>query len=391
MSEVFIYSVVFFLYFCSRIGTIMINYIIILQILFAGLLSFILVFISIPTILKVSHSKNLFDEPGKRRVHKQRVPTLGGLAIFFGILFTYTIYLDWFDYRPIPYLVPALLVIFSIGIKDDILVTAPIMKLSGQLIAAFIIVGFGDFRITDFHGFFGLKPDYFISISFTILFVVFIVNGFNLIDGVDGLAAITGIIVSAGFGFWFFINGEYLIPTLSVILIGALLAFIYFNVFSSTQKIFMGDTGSLLIGFILAIIAIRFMEFNAPQNRSSLLFGMTSAPAVAMGILIIPIMDTIRVFFLRISKGQSPFAADKAHIHHRLLTLGFSHIQIALILGGVNLIFILLSYGLKDLGMLKLLIVNFVLGAFVFQLPSFAIRYRRKKMLKAKKTPPIIL
>lgn len=369
----------------------MIDYIIILQILFAGLLSFILVFISIPTILKVSHSKNLFDEPGKRRVHKQRVPTLGGLAIFFGILFTYTIYLDWFDYRPIPYLVPALLVIFSIGIKDDILVTAPIMKLLGQLIAAFIIVGFGDFRITDFHGFFGLKPDYFISISFTILFVVFIVNGFNLIDGVDGLAAITGIIASAGFGFWFFINGEYLIPTLSVILIGSLLAFMYFNVFSSTQKIFMGDTGSLLIGFILAIIAIRFMEFNAPQNRSSLLLGMTSAPAVAMGILIIPIMDTIRVFFLRISKGQSPFAADKAHIHHRLLTLGFSHIQIALILGGVNLIFIVLSYGLKDLGMLKLLIVNFVLGAFVFQLPSFAIRYRRKKMLKAKKTPPILL
>ena len=368
----------------------MINYIIILQIIFAGLLSFILVFISIPTILKVSHSKNLFDEPGKRRVHKQRVPTLGGLAIFFGILFTYTIYLDWFDYRPIPFLVPALLVIFSIGIKDDILVTAPIMKLLGQLMAAFIIVGFGDFRITDFHGFFGLKPDYFISISFTILFVVFIVNGFNLIDGVDGLAAITGIIASTGFGFWFFINGEYLIPTFSAIMIGALLAFIYFNVFSSTQKIFMGDTGSLLIGFILAIIAIRFMEFNVPQSRSSLLFSMNSAPAVAMGILIIPIMDTIRVFFLRLSKGQSPFTADKAHIHHRLLTLGFNHIQIALILGGVNLGFILLSYGLKDLGMLKLLIVNFVLGAFVFQLPSFAIWYKRKKMLKAKKTPPFI-
>jgi len=362
----------------------MIDYIIVLQLLFAGLLSFVLVFISIPTILKVSHSKNLFDEPGKRSVHKQKIPTLGGLAIFFGIVFTYTIFLDWFDYPSIPFLVPSLLVIFSIGIKDDILVTAPIMKLLGQLMAAFIIVGFGDLRITDFHGFFGLQPDYFISISFTILLIVFIVNGFNLIDGVDGLAAITGIITITGFAFWFFINGEYLVPTIASIMVGSLLAFIYFNVFSKSQKIFMGDTGSLLIGFILSVVAIRFMEFNAGGVRSSHLHSMTSAPAVAMGILVIPIMDTIRVFFLRISKGQSPFAADKTHIHHRLLTLGFSHIQIALLLGFINIVFIVLSYVLKDLGMLKLLLINIILGAFVFQIPSVAIRYRKRKMLKDK-------
>lgn len=362
----------------------MVNYSIILQIIFAGLMSFILVFISIPTILKVSHSKNLFDEPGKRRVHKQKVPTLGGLGIFFGIIFTYTVFIDWFNYQPIPFFLPALLIIFSIGIKDDILVTAPIMKLLGQLIAAFIIVGFGDFRITDFHGFFGLRPDYFISISFTIILLVFLVNGFNLIDGVDGLAAITGIITATGFAVWFFINGSYLMPILSSILVGALLAFLYFNVFSKTQKIFMGDTGSLVVGFVLAIMAINFMEFNANDERSTLLFSMTSAPAVAMGILIIPIMDTIRVFFLRISKGQSPFAADKAHIHHRLLTLGFSHFQIALILGGINIFFIALSYSLKDLGMLKLLIINFILGTLIFQLPSAAINYRKRKLIKNK-------
>jgi UDP-N-acetylmuramyl pentapeptide phosphotransferase/UDP-N-acetylglucosamine-1-phosphate transferase len=312
------------------------------------------------------------------------VPTLGGLGIFIGILFTYSIYLDWFNYRPIPFLIPAILVIFSIGIKDDILVTAPIMKLLGQLIAAFIIVGFGDLRITDFHGFFALQPDYFISILFTIVLLVFIINGFNLIDGVDGLAAITGIITATGFAVWFFINGDYLIPILSSILVGALIAFLYYNVFSHTQKIFMGDTGSLVIGFILGVMAIRFMEFNATAIRPTLIFSMTSAPAVAMGILIIPIMDTIRVFFLRISKGQSPFAADKAHIHHRLLTLGFTHLQIALILGGINIAFIILSYSLMNLGMLKLLIINFILGALVFQLPSAAINYRKKRLLKEK-------
>ncbi|TCO09351.1 glycosyltransferase family 4 protein [Natronoflexus pectinivorans] len=366
------------------------NYTIILQILSAGLLSFILVFISIPTILKVSYSKNLFDVPNRRRVHKENVPTLGGLAIFFGIIFTYLFYLDWFDHRTIPFLIPALLIVFSIGIKDDIMVTAPIMKLLGQLLAAFIIVGFGDLRITDFHGFFGLQPDYFVSMSFTIVFVVFIINGFNLIDGVDGLAAVTGIISTAAFSFWFFINGDHAMPVLGAILIGSLLAFLYFNVFSRTQKIFMGDTGSLLIGFIVSVFAIRFMEYNAESVRPALTYTMTSAPAVALGILIVPIVDTIRVFFFRISKGQSPFVADKRHIHHRMLTLGFSHIQIAILLGSVNLIFIFLSYILRDFGMLKLLILNLVLGFLIFQVPSFAIGRRRKKMLRSKNRHKIV-
>lgn len=362
----------------------MINYDILLQILFAGLVSFVLVFASIPTILKVSHSKNLFDEPGKRRVHKQRVPTLGGLGIFIGIIFTYSIYLDWFDYRAIPFLIPSMLIVFSIGIKDDILVTAPIMKLLGQLLAAFIIVGFGDLRITDFHGFFGLRPDYFVSMSFSILFVVFIVNGFNLIDGVDGLAAITGIIVTIGFSFWFLINGDATMPVLGAILIGALIAFLYFNVVSKTQKIFMGDTGSLLIGFIVSVFAIRFMEYNVDSLRPALNHTMISAPAVALGILIIPVIDTIRVFFLRLAKGQSPFAADKAHIHHRMLTLGFSHIQIALLIGLLNVCFIVLSYLLRDFGTIRLMILNLMLGIAVFQLPSLAIRLRKKRMLKDK-------
>jgi len=357
-----------------------VNYNVIFQIVLGGMASFILVFMSIPTILKVAYSKNLFDEPGKRRVHKDRVPTLGGLAIFFGILFTYSFYLDWFDYRAIPYLIPALLIIFSIGIKDDILVTAPIMKLLGQVVAALIIVGFGDLRITDFHGFFGLHPDYFVSLSFSLLFLVFIVNGFNLIDGVDGLAAITGIIVIIGFSFWFYINGEVVLPVLGAIVAGSLLAFLYFNVFSKSQKIFMGDTGSLLIGFIVAVFAIRFMEFNLEALRPALNYTMSSAPAVALGILIIPVIDTVRVFFLRLSKGHSPFAADKTHIHHRLLTLGFSHIQIALLLGTINIAFIVFSFWLKDLGTIKLFVLNLVLGLFVFQLPSFAIGYRLRKM-----------
>jgi UDP-N-acetylmuramyl pentapeptide phosphotransferase/UDP-N-acetylglucosamine-1-phosphate transferase len=142
----------------------------------------------------------------------------------------------------------------------------------------------------------------------------------------------------------------------------------------------MGDTGSMLIGFILATLALRFMEANAPAVRDCLNFQMISAPSVVVGILIVPVIDTLRVFFLRLSKGNSPFVADKNHIHHRLLTLGCSHIQIALILAGVNILFITFNFLLKDLGMLKLMGLNLVSGFIIFYIPALLIRYKAKKM-----------
>jgi UDP-N-acetylmuramyl pentapeptide phosphotransferase/UDP-N-acetylglucosamine-1-phosphate transferase len=360
-------------------------YIIKLLIPITFLLSFLIVFFSIPTILRVAHSKNLFDEPNKRNVHKTRIPTLGGLAIFIGFLFTYSLFIDIFEFTQIPFLIPALLIMFGIGIKDDILITAPMVKLLGQIVAAFIIVGLGDIRITDFQGFFGIQPSYLGSVLFSMLFIIFIMNGYNLIDGVDGLAAITGIITIFSFSFWFFLNGSFHIPILCATLTGGLFAFIYFNVFSKRQKIFMGDTGSLLIGILLSIVAIKFIEYNRPDNQHMLTFTMKSAPSVAAGILIVPIIDTLRVFFLRLSKGLSPFTADKNHIHHRLLTLGFTHLQISSIIGGVNILFVILSYCLRNIGTLKLMIILIALGIFVAYLPSIAIYFRRVRMLKQRR------
>lgn len=358
------------------------DYTIRLLIPLASLISFIMVFMSIPTILRVAHQKNLFDEPNQRTVHRVRIPTLGGLAIFIGFLFTYSLFVDWFEFPKIPFLIPALLIVFGIGIKDDILVTAPMVKLAGQLIAAIIIVGLGDLRITDFHGFFGLQPDPLWSVLFTIVGIVFIVNGFNLIDGIDGLAAITGIISILSFSIWFYINGYFHIPVLASALVGGLLAFGYYNIFSKRQKIFMGDTGSLLLGFILAVVAIKFSEFNRPDNQADLIYTMNSAPAVALAILIVPIVDTLRVFFLRISRGDSPFTADKNHIHHRMLTLGFTHLQISLIIGGVNIAFVILAFVLRNLGMLKLSILIVTLGLAVANIPSVALFYKRRHLIR---------
>jgi UDP-GlcNAc:undecaprenyl-phosphate/decaprenyl-phosphate GlcNAc-1-phosphate transferase len=347
-------------------------------------LSFLLVFFSIPTILRVAHYKNLFDEPNKRSIHKTRVPTLGGLAIFIGFTFTYSLFIDLFAFTQIKFLLPALIIMFGIGIKDDILVTAPMVKLLGQLVAALIIVWLGGIRITDFQGFFGIQPSEFGSIVFTVVFVIFIVNGYNLIDGVDGLAAITGIITVLAFAVWFYINGSYHIPILCSTLAGGLAAFIYFNVFSKRQKIFMGDTGSLLIGLLLAVVAIKFIEFNKPSNHYLLDYTMTSAPSVAAGILAVPIIDTLRVFFLRLSKGMSPFSADKNHIHHRLLTLGFNHIQTSVIIGGINVLFVVLAYNLRNVGTLKLMVILAILGLVVANIPSFAIHLKRKRMMKSR-------
>ena len=186
------------------------------------------------------------------------------------------------------------------------------------------------------------------------------------------------------FLYGFFINGSYHIPVFSAALIGALLGFFYFNVFSKTQKIFMGDTGSLLLGFLLAVVAVKFCEFNKPENAEHLKYSMNSAPAVAIGILIVPIIDTLRIFVYRISKGNSPFTADKNHIHHRMLTLGFTHLQISLIIGLVNIFFVIFSYSLRNLGVVKLTFINLALGLAFSYIPAFFIYRKKKKMIKNK-------
>ncbi len=351
---------------------------------FAGILSFFIVFLSIPTILRVSEVKNLFDEPNKRKVHKKRIPTLGGLALFLGFVFTYTLITEWFGFTPIPYLVPTLIVIFAIGIKDDIMVTAPMVKLIGQVLAAFIIIGWGDLRITSLHGFLGLELNYSFSFMITLLLFVFILNGLNLIDGIDGLASFTSVIAVTSFGFWFYINNSFHMPVFAGALIGALIGFIYFNVFSKKQKIFMGDTGSLILGFLIAIFAVKFCEFNKPENASILKYSMNSAPAVAIGILIVPIIDTTRIFVYRISRGKSPFTADKNHIHHRMLTLGFTHLQTSLIIGGINILFVIMSYSLRNLGVIWLTVINLSLGLFCSYIPGFFIKRKKKKRLASR-------
>jgi UDP-N-acetylmuramyl pentapeptide phosphotransferase/UDP-N-acetylglucosamine-1-phosphate transferase len=238
------------------------------------------------------------------------------------------------------------------GVKDDILIIDPLKKFAGQIFAIVLVAFFADIRITNLYGLFNIEQlPYIVSLLLTFFVYIVIINSFNLIDGIDGLAAGTGILTSSIFGIWFWLNGNIAYTIFSFSITGSLLAFFYFNVFSKNNKLFLGDSGSLIIGLVIGVLTCRFLQPDSPGNG----FGyIQSAPAVAIGILIVPLFDTFRVFILRIIQGKSPFVADKQHLHHCLLQLGNTHLQATLILLSVNLIFIVLSYLLQGIGIVWL-------------------------------------
>ena len=153
----------------------------------------------------------------------------------------------------------------------------------------------------------------------------------NLIDGIDGLAGGIGFIASFIFGIWFFINENFALSFLSASVCGALIGFLMFN-FSKTKKIFMGDTGSLILGFLLTIFAIKYINLNQEVDESGQALAYGSAPVIAVVVLIVPIFDTLRVFLVRILNKKSPFEGDRIHLHHILIDLGLSHLMATIIL-----------------------------------------------------------
>jgi UDP-N-acetylmuramyl pentapeptide phosphotransferase/UDP-N-acetylglucosamine-1-phosphate transferase len=234
------------------------------------------------------------------------------------------------------------------GLKDDIVGLSPLIKFVAQFTSAFIVAMVANLRIADLHGIIGVNEmPYYASITLTVFFIVGIVNAFNLIDGIDGLAGSLGVIFSLLYAYMFYRAGEMGWSYLSLSLTGALIGFLFFNV--TPAKIFMGDSGSLVLGFVAAVLSIKFMGVSA---KSDIMVGTTHITSVAglvVSILIIPIFDTLRVFTLRILRNTSPFTADSNHLHHRLLFLGLSHVQATLVLAVVNVMFIVMALSLQNL------------------------------------------
>lgn len=336
----------------------------------AFILSFIITYFSIPSIIQVAKIKHLFDEPDHRKKHKRIVPTLGGLSIFAGIAISVLLFVDIQLFHELQFILVAILILFFLGIKDDIVILSPYTKFIGQFICGIIICWFGDIRITSFGGVFGISelPTEF-SIIFSILTFMVIVNSFNLIDGIDCLCGTIGFIVTAAFGAWFYKAGFFQPLILALALMGSLLAFLRFNI--TPAKIFMGDTGSLLIGLVVSVLALKFISLNhiAPTiNR------LPAAPVLAIGILIIPLYDLLRVFSVRIIRKKSPFHPDRIHVHHKLLDLGLTHMQATSILGLINILFIVFIFIFQNLGLTTLLICIFIIATILTLILSFLVK-----------------
>ena len=316
------------------------------NILLSTALAFLITYFAIPPIIKVARDKKLFDEPDERKVHKSVIPTLGGLGIFGGFIIATLMGVPIHVANELQYFLAATMVIFFLGIKDDILVLSATKKFIGQLIAAGIIIKFGGIQINNLHGFLGINEiPHLASYILTAFTIIVITNSFNLIDGVDGLAGSLGLLTSVLFGIYFYFTGEVMYSVMALSLAGSLVAFLIYNF--SPAKIFMGDTGSLLIGLLNSIFAIKFISVAAnPEGTLPLL----SAPAIAFAILIVPLFDTLRVFSLRIFNRRSPFSPDRNHIHHFLLDLGLSQRMITVICVSANIVFIGLSYVLRSQG-----------------------------------------
>ena len=226
-------------------------------------MAFCLTWFIIPSVVNISRLKNLTDKPNGRTSHFKATPTLGGIAVFVALVLSTVIFAGTYFKFELKYIISGLIVVFFIGIKDDILVIDPYKKLAGQIFAIVLIAVFAGIRITSLYGLFHIgQLPYVASILLTVFVFIVIINGFNLIDGIDGLATGIGILTSSIFGIWFLINGHMACTILSFSFVGTLTAFFYFNVFSKTNKIFLGDTGSMIIGFVMGVMACRFLQLE---------------------------------------------------------------------------------------------------------------------------------
>ncbi len=296
---------------------------------------------SIPSIVKIAEVKHIFDEPDPRKLHSSKTPTLGGLAIFASIIFTISFWIAPEDFYLMKYVLSSIIIIFFTGIKDDIVNLVAWKKLFAQTAASFIATYWGNIRLSSLYGVLGFYEIPFeASLLLSLITYLAIINSFNLIDGVNLLAASIGILVTTILGIWFYLVDLQSFSLMAFSMSGALLAFSYYN--KTPAKIFMGDTGSLLLGLIVSILIIHFIEFNRVTNDHQ--YSVKAVPVVAIGLLIIPLFDLLQVSIKRIMQKRSPFSADREHLHHKLLDLGLGHNQTVFILISFNIMIILFTY-----------------------------------------------
>ncbi len=346
------------------------------------ILSFFITFYTVPTIIKISRRKNLMDEPGSRSSHLRKIPNLGGIAMFYSLTVCASIFaFELFELYK--FLFASLVILFYIGVMDDIVIMRAYKKLFAQIIVTALMVLGSDVRIRSFFGLFGIyELSYIISVVVSMFTFIVLINAFNLIDGIDGLSGGYSVLCSAMFGISYFRLGEFNYPlvVLSAVIIGSVLAFLYYNLSNyRDNKIFMGDTGSMILGFLLAFTAICFIDVFIDKKLPDVpMYFLQSAPAVAVAILILPIVDTLNVIIIRLAKRQSLFAADKNHIHHSLLELGLTHRRSTVYILAYYLFIVSVAYYFRHINVNILLFIVLSLGFIGASIPHIILNTRNK-------------
>lgn len=356
----------------------------VIYILGAFLLSLILGSVSIPIILDFCKRKRLYDIPNERKVHKNAIPRLGGVVFFPNMLIAlamvmlmmnpllgnHTHYLNLWTFN---FLI-SLIIIYLTGLADDLIGLNAKIKFCAQIIAA-TFMPLSGLCINNLYGLFGIHELSFLpSALLTVFTMVFIMNAINMIDGIDGLAASLSFVALCGFLFCFYKEGMDIYCTLIAGVMGGLLAFLYFNMFGEhdkNRKIFMGDSGSLTLGFILSFLSVKFSSLTLhglPFYLNGLIVPVT--------LLLVPIFDTIRVIIVRTRHRLHLFKADKNHIHHKLMRAGLTQHQTLCVIISVSIAYVVINFLLiRDLTITGVLLIDIV----CFMLLHGAINLKIKK------------
>ncbi len=324
--------------------------------------SFLVTLTLMPVIIRVFKSLGLLDKPDKRKIHSVSTPSLGGIAIFSGILIGLLFSVSIAEIALEKYFLAGTILIFLLGVRDDLSSLLAHHKLVVQIFSAFLVVYLGGVKIEGFNGLFSVTsfPWYFDEI-FSVFIIVVMTNAFNLIDGIDGLAGSIALIISVFLGWAAFQSGYLIDATFAFAISGAALAFLLYNWYPS--KVFMGDTGSMVFGFMLTTLMIKFLTTPVPPS-------VILAPvATSLGLFVLPVYDTLRVFIIRFYTGKPPLSPDRNHIHHVLLKLGLNHAQSTICLVSYNVLVILFAVIFQNIGelwiMLIMTITTITIGALL--------------------------
>ena len=362
-----------------------------LQFIFYFLGTFMLSYFLIPKIRAKALKLNLKDIPDIRSSHTIPVPTFGGIVFYISYILI-LFFAQSLDSNHVSItLIASISILFFTGLLDDLRNLSPKIKFLCQIIGVALLMFQPDFRILSFHGFMGIyEIPLYVSVGGSMFFLLGLINAFNLIDGIDGLTGITGVIVASFYSYLLYNLGYFFYLSIGLATIATLLAFLRFN-FSNTRKIFMGDTGSLVIGLVLGVLTLKLLSVD-DTAYGSLSFYRAQLPLFLTAVLFVPLLDTMRVMFLRLTKGVSMFKPDRNHLHHIIVDFGLSHRKASFFIGFVNFFVALIMFfviqkfnSFQSLFILVLLFFIAIIVLFLMNKNKTALRLKikiKKSMLK---------